>query len=188
MLRKQNTEKSHKQVFRAILVLTMIALAIPVSGQDVATGLATANVQAVLAVTAIQPLDFGIVFQGVAKSQDETSDANSGIFNIVGQGSAGISIYLALPAYMALPTGVDRMSVAFGINDCALDTMNTSPSTVVAGDGWIDQDPNNLPSGLVVGQAGQTNIYLGGRVIPSVDQMAGAYSGDIICTVAYTGT
>lgn len=187
MLCKHSSKRTQKFYPKALLVLTILALAIPASGQDVATGEAIANVQATLAVTAVQALDFGNVFQGVAKSQDETSDANSGIFNIMGQGSAGISIYLALPAYMALATGEDRMSVSFGIVDCAVDTINTSPSTVVAGDGWIAIDPNNLPSGLVIGVAGQTNLYLGGRVIPSVDQAAGAYTADIVLTVAYTG-
>jgi hypothetical protein len=138
-------------------------------------------------VVAVQPLDFGQVYQGVAKIQDETDDALSGIFNLTGQGSAGISIYLTLPAYMALPDGSDRMTVAFGITDCAVDTMNLTPSTVAAADGWVDVDPNNLPNTLVIGQGGQTNLYLGGRVIPSVDQAAGNYSGDIICSAAYTG-
>lgn len=188
MLCKHSPVRPKKLIPKALALLIVAAMAGTASGQDVATGQATANVQTALAVTAAQPLAFGNVFQGVAKTQDETSDANSGIFNIVGQGSAGISIYLALPAYMALASGVDRMSIAFGITDCALDTNNTTPATVVAGDGWIDQDPNNLPGSLVVGQGGQTNIYLGGKVIPSIDQAAGAYTGDIICNVAYTGT
>ena len=170
------------------IILTALVVAGSACGQDVANGQATATVQAALAVTAAQNLDFGSVFQGVAKIQDETSDALSGIFNIVGEGSAGITIFLTLPQYMALADGSDRMTVAFGTTDAAVDTMNVTPSTVVAGDGWIDRDPNNLPAGLVVGQAGQTNVYLGGRVIPSVDQSAGAYTGDIICIVAYDGT
>ena len=112
----------------------------------------------------------------------------SGIFTIGGEGSAGISIYLTLPQYIALADGSDRMTIAFRTTDATVDTINLTPSTVVAADGWVDVDPNNLPNNLVVGQGGQTNVYLGGRVIPSVDQTAGAYSGDIICNVAYTGT
>jgi hypothetical protein len=166
----------------------MVVISVPALGQDVATGQALANVLASLSVVAVQPLDFGQVYQGVAKVQDEADDALSGIFDITGQGSAGISIYLTLPTYMALADGSDRMTVAFGTVDCTVDTMNLTPSTVAAADGWVDVDPNNLPNTLVVGQGGQTNLYLGGRVIPSVDQAAGAYTGDIIANVAYTGS
>ena len=176
---------------RWIVVLSMVlvvAVAGTVQGQDVATGQALANVLAALTVIGVQPLDFQNVFQGIAKIQDQTSDALSGIFTIGGQGSAGISIYLTLPQYIALADGSDRMTIAFRTTDATVDTMNLTPSTVVAADGWVDVDPNNLPNNLVVGQGGQTNLYLGGRVIPSVDQTAGAYSGDIICNVAYTGT
>jgi len=156
--------------------------------QDVANGEAIATVMAALSITAIQPLNFGNVFQGVAKTQDETDDLNSGIFEILGANSAGISLYIALPAYLALPDGSDRLSIAFSTTDCTIDTMALSPSTVTAADGWVDVDPHNLPNNLVVGLGGQTNVYLGGRVIPSVDQEAGNYAGDIIASVAYNGT
>ena len=175
----------------SILLIAAMLLLIPsysTWAQDVAAGQAIATVLASLAVTATQPLDFGNVFQGVAKIQDQTDDALSGIFSITGEGSAGISIYLTLPQYIALADGSDRMSIAFRTTDCTVDTMNLTPSTVTALDGWVSVDPNNLPNTLVVGQAGQTNVYLGGRVIPSVDQAAGGYAGDVICNVAYIGS
>lgn len=172
-------------VTAAVLVIAFSGAA---QGQDVATGQALANVLAALTVVAVQPLDFQNVFQGIAKIQDQTDDALSGIFSIGGQGSAGISVYLTLPQYIALTDGSDRMTIAFRTTDATVDTMNLSPSTVTIADGWVDVDPNNLPNTLVVGQGGATNVYLGGRVVPSVDQTAGAYSGDIICNVAYTGT
>jgi hypothetical protein len=176
------------RLITVLAVLLMIALSGTVQAQDVATGQALANVLTALSVIAVQPLDFQNVFQGIAKIQDQTSDALSGIFNIGGMGSAGISIYLTLPQYIALADGSDRMTIAFRTTDATIDTMNVTPSTVTPADGWVGIDPNNLPNTLVVGQGGQTNIYLGGRVIPSVDQTAGPYSGDIICNVAYTGT
>lgn len=158
--------------------------------QDVAHGLAIANVMASLAVFSTQPLDFGNVFQGVAKIQDETSDANSGIFTITGAASAGISVYLQLPEYLALADGSDRMAVAFGEQDATYSFLDAAaPSTPSApGVGaLLDQNPRTL-AGTTVGAGGTSQIFLGGRVIPSVNQAAGAYSGDIICTVAYTGT
>lgn len=159
-----------------------------VSAQDVAIGQAIADVEAALAITAAQDLDFGSVFQGVAKVQDQTSDVLSGVFNITGAASAGVSIYMGLPAYLALADGSDRMTIAFRTTDATIDTNNTTPSTVVGGDGWVDIDPNNVPPATVIGSGGQTNIYLGGRVIPAVNQEAGSYTGDVIVSVAYNGT
>lgn len=178
----------------AILILTLALLLLPIQSsvaQDVANGLATATVMASLAVTAVQDLAFGNVLQGVAKSTPNDNDATSGIFNIAGAASAGISIYLTLPDYMALADGSDRMTIAFTSTDASVDTTVATPSTVVAGDGWVNINPRGLGAlagGPVIGTAGQTNLYLGGRVTPTVDQKAGAYTGDIICTVAYDGT
>ena len=178
----------------AILILTLALLFLPIQSgvaQDVANGLATATVLAGLAVTAVQDLAFGNVLQGVAKSTPNNNDATSGIFSIAGAASAGISIFLTLPDYMALADGSDRMTIAFNSTDASVDTTVATPSTVVAGDGWVNVNPRGLGAlagGPVIGTAGQTNLYLGGRVTPTVDQKAGAYTGDIICTVAYNGT
>ena len=185
---KLSHSKKPGRLVAALAVILVVASSGTSHSQDVATGEALANVLASLTVIAVQPLDFQNVFQGIAKIQDQTDDALSGIFSIGGEGSAGISMYLSLPQYIALADGSDRMAIAFRTTDATVDTINLTPSTVTAADGWVDVDPNNLPNTLVVGQGGQTNLYLGGRVIPSVDQTAGAYSGDIICNVAYTGT
>jgi spore coat protein U-like protein len=181
-------QRWYSRIVTAVLVAALMALAVPAQAQDVANGQALADVLAALAVIAVQDLDFQNVLQGVMKAQNENDDALSGIFSITGAASAGISVYIGLPAYMALADGSDRLSIAFGITDCSIDTTVASPSTVAAGDGWVNVDPHNLPAALVVGAGGQTNIYLGGKVIPAVNQSAGAYTGDIIVTVAYNGT
>ncbi|HUV30039.1 MAG TPA: hypothetical protein VMY05_02945 [Acidobacteriota bacterium] len=181
---------------RSVLLVAAILLVFfsrPGFGQDVANGQATATVLAGLVVTAVQDLQFGNVLQGVAKSTPNNDDANSGIFSVAGATGAGISVYLTLPDYMALPDGSDRMTIAFSSTDAIVDTNATSPATVVAGDGWLDVNPRDLgslpPTGVVIGSAtSQTNLYLGGRVTPAIDQAAGNYAADIICTVAYNGT
>ena len=178
----------HKIILLMIFVVGL-SVADKAIAQDVANGSATANVQAALAVVATQDLQFGSVFQGVAKTVANNDAASSGIFTITGAGGAGISAYLTLPQYIATPTGDDRMNIAFRTTDLSIDsTLNADPSTF--GDGWADVDPNNLPTGLVIGSdaVSHTMLFLGGRVLPSVDQSAGAYSGDIIVTVAYNGT
>ena len=171
-----------------LLLFGMIAA--PAQAQDVANGLAIANVLASLTVTATQPLNFGNVFQGVAKSQDETSDANSGIFTITGSASANISIYLQLPEYIALADGSDRMQIAFGVQDATFSVLDaaapSTPSAPGAG-AQLEQNPRLLTL-TAIGVGGTSQIFLGGRVVPTINQAAGAYSGDIACTVAYTGT
>ncbi len=159
-----------------------------ISAQDVANGSATANVQAALAIVATQDLQFGSVFQGVAKSVTNDDAAAAGIFTITGAAGSGISAYMSLPQYISTATGSDRMNIAFQTNDVSIDsTLNADPSTF--GDGWLNVDPNNLPTGLVIGSdaISHTMMFLGGRVLPSVDQSAGAYSGNVIVTVAYNG-
>ncbi len=192
MEQTMNGNQKHRQLntpLRLILVLLLTLVAQPTSAQDVANGSATATVQAALVVTAVNSLIFGNVMQGVSKTVANNVDANSGQFSIVGQGSAGISAYMALPAYMALADGSDRMVIAFSPTDATVDSTVATPATAVGADGWINQNPANLGAlATVVGAAGQTNIYLGGKVTPSVDQKAGAYTADIILTVAYNGT
>ena len=167
----------------------IIELAATARAQDVANALATATVQTAITVTASQPLDFGNVFQGIPKSIGSNMDDSSAIFIITGQAGAGINIQFSLPEYISLPDGSDRMSIVFRSTDAAVDTSNTAtPSTMVAGDGWVNQNPYLLPSAAVIGSPGSnTKIYLGGRVVPSGNQKAGVYSGDIVLSVFYNG-
>lgn len=181
--------------YKSLGYVLLAAILVLISGagvlaQDVANGIAQANVLAALTVTATQPLDFGNVFQGVAKTQDETSDANSGIFTISGAASAGLSIFLQLPDYLALASGADRLTIAFSSSDCTFSVLDaaapSTPSAPGAG-ALLNQNPRNLV-GTTVGAGGTSQIFLGGKVTPSVNQSAGAYAGDVLCTVAYTGT
>ncbi len=176
--------------FLVVLLCAMLVLTPAVHyAQEVANGLAIANVLTGLSVVATQDLDFGDVLQGVAKSVPNNDAASTGIFTITGEPGAGISVYLALPAYLATATGDDRLNIVFGATDCSIDsTGNSDPSTF--GDGWQDINPYALPSNLTIGSAvpSQTAIFLGGTVVPSVDQTSGPYSAEIIVTVAYNGS
>lgn len=179
-----------------LMVVAVFFVATGVMSQDVATGSATATVQAPLTVTSAQALDFGTVYQGVAKSI-ASDNANAGVFSIVGQAGAGIALYLALPEYVALASGVDRMTIAFAPGTCEIDTLAArapllTPADVLnAAQGFANVDPHALPSGVSIGSPAGANdttaVYLGGRVVPSLNQTAGAYSGAVILTVSYTG-
>ena len=176
------------------VLLVVVALAVMLvapattQAQDVATGSATATVQAILAVTATKALVFGTVFQGVAKSvANDVADA--GIFTIIGEADANVAIYMQLPDFISTATGDDRMVISFSTTDATADSTAAGDPTDAGILGWLDVDPHNFPAATAIGGTGPgTSVYLGGTVTPSVDQAAGAYTGDIILTVAYTGT
>lgn len=186
-----NTAKGKTQKSRLILVLTalFVTLLFGVSAaQDVANGLAQGTVVPLIVVTAVQPLDFGNVYQGVLHNIAETDDDSSAIFVITGQAGAGINLQLILPEYLVLADGSDRIPVRFGETDAAVDTNGATPSTVAGADGWVNQNPYILPAGAVIGATPlvlNTRIYLGGQLNPSINQKAGAYTADLILMVAY---
>jgi hypothetical protein len=181
-----------RRIATVAALVTLVTALSPSSAksQDVAVGQATATVLAVLSVSATQALDFGNVYQGVAKTQDETSDANSGIFTITGQASANISCFFQLPDYVALANGTDRMTIAFSTTDATFSVLAAGAPSTPSAPGLgatLNTNPRNL-TGTAMGVAGTSQIFLGGKVIPSVNQTAGSYSADIVLTVAYTGS
>lgn len=178
---------------RSVKIILFVALAAVlavtpvVNSQDVATGSATATVLTALAVTSTAALVFGNVFQGVAATIGN-GNAAAGIYTITGNASSVISIYMALPEFVALASGSDRMTISFSTTDASVDTLGGGvPTGMVATAGFQNVDPHNFPAAAVIGAGGTTNIYLGGKIYPTVDQAAGAYTGDIVLTVAYTG-
>lgn len=182
------SQRWHHWLKTMLLVLSLLIVAAG-SGmaQDVAVGQATATVLATLAVSATAVLAFGNVYQGVS-STIANNNASAGIFTITGAASSGISIFLALPDYLALSDGSDRMTIAFSSSDASVDSLGGGdPTAMVGGAGWQNTNPHNLPAATVIGSGGTTNLYLGGKALPTIDQTAGAYTGDIILTVAYTG-
>jgi len=177
-------------LFSAMLTIIMSSTAL---AQDVATGQVTATVVTPLTVTATSPLAFGTVYQGVPKSISKNT-ADAAVFDISGQANADLLLYLSLPEFMATSSGDDRMVVAFADNVCDIDTaLAAQPGDPTSfTDGWQGEDPQNL-MGVAgetpcLGDAGFCAIFLGGKVIPTLDQTAGAYTADIILTVAYDGT
>ncbi len=177
-------------VLRLVTVVAVAAALAPSSAmsQDVAVGSATATVYATLTVTSTATLAFGNVYQGIAKAI-ANSDADAGVFRISGQASSVVSIYMQLPEYLAGGVGNDRMVIAFSTTDASVDSTGAnSPTTMTGAKGWQNINPHAFPAAAKIGSGGNTDIYLGGKVIPSVNQSAGAYSADVVLTVAYTGS
>lgn len=147
---------------------------------------ATGTVVSAISVAATQNLEFGNVLQGVPKFIGNDVDDSSAIFTITGDVDAGISLHLLLPNYLTLAGGSDRMTVIFDATSLSIDTIGTaSPSTVVGA--FININPRSIPSGIEIGSSGTSKVFLGGKVIPSVNQKAGAYSGDLVLSVTYNG-
>ncbi len=184
---RNSISKSLARFVSIVTIVTFAAVLKPstVSAQDVANGSATATVQAVLVVTSTAALAFGNVFQGVSTSVANAA-AGAGVFTVTGQASSVIAMYMQLPDYMSTATGDDRMVISFSATDASVDsTANTTPTTF--GTGWQNTNPHNINAATELGNAGAA-LFLGGKVLPTVDQAAGAYTADIILTVAYTGT
>jgi hypothetical protein len=170
-----------------VLVVILHSGTLIVHAQEVAVGSATARVLANITVTATAPLDFGDIFQGVPASV-ANNNANAANFSIVGESGAGISIFMQLPEYVSLSDGSDRMQIIFGPSDVSVDTSGAGDPAGMNGNlGWQNANPYNLPAAAIIGSSG-TNVYLGGKVTPSVNQKAGNYSGDIVVTVSYNGS
>jgi hypothetical protein len=169
-----------------VIAMTMVLTPAGLMAQDVAVGTATATVLAALQVTAGQALDFGNVYQGVAKSVAK-NDASAGVFTIAGQSLSQVSIYMQMPEFMATASGDDRMSLAFGTQDAHVDTTaNAAPNT--PGAGYPNVNPRSFPTVTLRQANGTVHIFIGGRVTPSINQKAGAYTADVILTVAYIGS
>jgi len=174
---------------KALCIIALVLLSVSgAASQDVASGLATANVTNLLTVTATQNLQFGQVFQGVAKTVANNVTASSGIFTIGGEPLANISIYFVLPEYLATASGDDRMVIAFGSADLTYDSTNNVDPATPGGGALVGINPRSMPATTDIGGLGQSALFLGGKVTPAVNQKAGPYTGDILVTVAYTGT
>lgn len=181
----KNRNANRRMLFSGLLIGMFLVSMFNFSfAQDVARGQAQATVLPLIVVTATQVLDFGEVFQGVPKTIARTNTDSVAIFTITGEHGAGINLQLILPEYINLADGSDRIPITFRATDAAVDTNGATPATVVAGDGWVDQNPYILPAGATIG-ATNTRVYLGGKVNPSTNQKAGAYTNDIVLMVAY---
>ncbi len=166
------------------LVVVVLLIPLTASAQEVAVGQATATVQAVLAVTSVQDLNFGNVLQGVPSSADIDVVAEAADFSVTGSGGAEVALYLQLPEYLWNSTNTDRMIISFSATDCEIDANIGTAATKVA---EVVADPYNLPATNLHATNNILHVYLAGSVFPAVDQAVGAYSADIVLTAAYTG-
>ena len=125
--------------------------------------------------------------QAVPKSV-ASNNSSAAIFEITGTSQAGINLYLLLPQYMTQTSGSDRLTILFVPTDVSVDSTGAGDPTNPAISGWLNTNLYDLPSDAIIGSGGTSKVFLGGQVVPSVSEKAGACSGDIILSVSYNGT
>ncbi len=174
--------KLKKNILLATIVFCLI-ITNNVTSQDVAVGSATVIGVQGITITSPQELDFGDILQGIPKSIGN-NDISAGIFEISGQNEAGVNLQLQLPEYLFHTGSGSRLRIIFGDDDVSIDTTGAgNPPGMDAGKGWQNENPFNLPA-ATIGSNG-TDIYIGGKVVPSANQKAGDYTGSIVLIVAY---
>jgi len=184
----KSLRKMPVRVLLMAMALMLIAGPSHLMSADSDNASSTARVLLAITVTSTQDLSLGYIYGGIPKSMGYNDDDSSAIFSITGEPSAGINLQFMLPEYLSLSDGSARVPIIFSATDSAVDTTTASPSTMDASDGWINQNPRDLPAGAVIGAGGTTRIYLGGKVVPPGNLKAGTYNGDIVLSVSYNGT
>lgn len=182
---RPNSRQASMQLLVAVSCLLLLFTP-NLNSQEVVIGTATATVVSAITASATASIAFGTIYQGVPTTV-ANNDATAAIFELTGQTGSGLSVTMQLPEYLALADGSDRMTISFGSTSASIDTTGAGDPTAMAGSkGWQNVNPYSLPTALM-GSSG-TDIYLGGKVLPSIFQSAGSYSGDIIITITYNGT
>lgn len=153
----------------AFAAAALLALPGAVSGQNTAQIDAIATVVAPIDVTAGVDLDFGVVLPGVPS---QVLPVDGGTFTVSGAVDQDVIVNFDLPA--TLLAGALSMPVSFDAGYGA-----GAPSTAL--------DPNSDAT-VGLGATGGWDVFLGGTVLPAVDQAAGDYSGTVTLTVSYPGS
>lgn len=152
--------------FRGFLILFLLSISSPLTlAQNISVN---------------DNLTFGAIFPGVPKTVSKYIPGEAAEFYIAGTANAEVFIDFTLPPYM-YTTG-DNMQLIISTTACALDSSATPDQT----NPLVD---NVNPWHTIVSRLGSSGltIWLGGTVVPTLNQRPGAYSGVIVLTVSYTG-
>jgi hypothetical protein len=126
-----------------------------------------------------QPLTFGTIWSGQPAHVSALDPVRSGQIELRGIRLTEVQITFTLPAALAGPSGA-QLPLTFGSGDGAMSASGTIGSATPF-------DPRSPVTGQLSGN-GRLSLYLGATAQPALRQPAGAYSGTITVTIAYTGT
>jgi hypothetical protein len=124
-------------------------------------------------------LVFGDVYPGIPKKIDKKTAGGAAEFIITGTAGDDVTIDFTLPTYMN--DGGLNMQLIFDETACALDSSATPDQS---NPGLDNVDPWHTIN-YTLGLNGLT-VWLGGTVVPKLNQVAGNYSAQIVLTVAYS--
>ena len=141
--------------------LALLAPARPLAGQ--------------IQVTGMRDLNFGAVVRGVQTSVLPTDPIKSGRFYLFYVAGGRIQLRMTLPTVLNRVGGGGTMPVDFKNGDAFI--QGTAPGS----------PPNSINpvanTNFDFGANPDANLWLGGRVLPSGTQAAGAYKGTVVLTV-----
>jgi hypothetical protein len=126
-----------------------------------------------------QTLDFGTLFSGAPTKVSRFDALRAGQFELRGAKGSEVRVDLGLPPALSGPRGA-KVPLQFTAGDGGY-----------AGDGIIAAAaPFDPRTALVTTLSGNGRLYLflGGTATPTAKQTAGAYTGTVTVTIAYTGT
>ena len=131
-------------------------------------------------ITVNNNLSYGDVFPGIPKVINKTNAGSAAEFHIAGTAGSEVTIDFTLPTYMN-QSGFN-MQLIFVNTDCSMDSSATPDQSNPSLD---NQNPWHTIT-YNLGLNGLT-VWLGGTVVPRLGQHNGAYTAQIVLTVAYTG-
>ncbi|MBN2226090.1 MAG: DUF4402 domain-containing protein [candidate division Zixibacteria bacterium] len=130
--------------------------------------------------TVTNDLTFGDIFPGIPKSISSHTPGAAAEFTVSGTAGAEITIDFTLPTYMN-SVGYN-MQMVFKETDCAMDSSAAPDQTNPGHDNLDPWDTITYRLG-----SGGLTIWLGGTVVPRLNQKNGDYSASIVLTIMYTG-
>ena len=127
-------------------------------------------------VVSTQALDFGELIAGVTEVVSTTDVVRRAAIALQGSSNGDVSVSLVLPSQLMSPDG-QVIPLQFLPGDAVYRSFNGQ------------QQPLNLtgPTAVKLHRSQTTNVYLGGRALPSVGQRAGIYSATVVVVIAPPG-
>ena len=167
-----------KKLFLAVAVFVVLAVSKDMFAQQnvvSATITAKGTVNQHITAQGTRALDFGAdLIGGVPTSVDKAS-SNSGKFEITGKAGREISIDFDLPSNLTDGTG-NNLAISFSSTDAGY--INNG-STLNAFNPSSGTNANMSATGTM-------EVYLGGTVSPTPNQVPGYYSGTVQINLQYT--
>ncbi|HEY7683879.1 MAG TPA: hypothetical protein VH879_14630 [Gemmatimonadales bacterium] len=147
----------------ALLVLALIAVTRPLTGQSQVTG--------------IRNLAFGVVIRGVQTSVAPADPIKSGRFYVRHQLNRQVRVAFTLPTQLPRVGGGGNLPITFRATDAI--AQGTAGNSVP-----VTFNPNN-PITFTLTTSADFYLNLGGRVSPAAGQATGNYQGTVTLTCTF---